>query len=611
MSQFYKQNAGLDSYDISNYKGSQGKNFYREDRGLRRMIQRYAKNLSGDHLVAMEEHLQGFGELAGGILNDLTVACHREGKYGEVEKFDRSGNRVDNIKYSAEQLESRKIHYEYGIVNLDFHPEWKYDFPHIHRYALAYLANLNGEAGVTCPLAMTDGMILVLKKIGTEEQKKKYLPLVAGKGSPSHLMCGQYVTERVGGSNVGANRTVARKREDGKWILTGEKWFCSNPGDLWVTTARIEGTNTIGMFLVPRFRDDGRLNNHHILRKKDIIGSRGKVTVEIVYDEVEAEELGRPGHGLANLIRYVIKTSRIHVGLGACGNSRRAVMEALEYGRWRTAYGKKIMEFPAYYKLLVEMHTLQTGCLFANFRMVDSAEKDIPLQDALIPLMKYKSSSQATDICRTAILCLGGNGIIGDFSPVPRMLNDSIINESWEGTHLIITDHFLHAIGKRKVRAAWEEELSRNVEGADSVPEISYALSVYRTKRSEWLEFMERDKEWKSMNRVWIADRSFELFCLSLFIQEAVTEAIPTERTESITEPVSTKKTESVTESVSGREPEVGSSEKKEDKEECKGEVYFHFANIYAEIMEKGLQGWRDPSGSVLDKEKAELVINY
>lgn len=95
-------------------------------------------------------------------------------------------------------------------------------------------------------------------------------------------MAGQYVTEKVGGSNVSANRTISRKQDNGEWILTGEKWLCSNPGDLWVRTARVEDINTIGMFLVPRIKDDGTLNGHHILCKKDIIDSRGKLTVEIV-----------------------------------------------------------------------------------------------------------------------------------------------------------------------------------------------------------------------------------------------------------------------------------------------------------------------------------------
>lgn len=153
----------------------------------------------------MLNHIRGYGELVGGELNQITEACHKEGKYGEVIHFDRSGNRIDKVIYSEEQLKSRKISYDYGIANLDFHRDWKHPFTTLHKLTLAYLANQNGEGGVTCPLAMTDGIIIALKTIGTEEQKRKFLPLVAGEHSNSHFMAGQYVTERVGGSNVGAN----------------------------------------------------------------------------------------------------------------------------------------------------------------------------------------------------------------------------------------------------------------------------------------------------------------------------------------------------------------------------------------------------------------------
>lgn len=122
----------------------------------------------------MLNHIRGYGELVGGELNQITEACHKEGKYGEVIHFDRSGNRIDKVIYSEEQLKSRKISYDYGIANLDFHRDWKHPFTTLHKLTLAYLANQNGEGGVTCPLAMTDGIIIALKTIGTEEQNVNF-----------------------------------------------------------------------------------------------------------------------------------------------------------------------------------------------------------------------------------------------------------------------------------------------------------------------------------------------------------------------------------------------------------------------------------------------------
>lgn len=517
------ENPGLAEYDVSGYKGNRGKNFYDEDKILQRIIDRYSSAYDAAHKKAMVDHLRGYGELVGGTLDELTEACHKEGKYGEVVKYDRTGNRIDEIVYSHEQKLSRKLSYDYGIVNLDFHDEWKFPFTDLHRQALTYLANQNGEGGVTCPLAMTEGMIRVLQGIGTEEQKKKYLPLVAGKGSSSHFMAGQYVTERVGGSNVGVNRTVARKGKDGKWVLNGEKWFCSNPGDLWVTTAKVEDTETIGLFLVPRIKDDGRLNGHHILRKKDIIGSKGKLTVEIVYEDVEAEALGRPAHGIANLIRYVIRTSRVHVGLAAAGMSRRAFLEAREYSRFRTAYGKKIQDFPAYSRELADLRILYAAVVMPIFRGIHWTGNGILAEQISTPLMKYKSSLLSSQITHRAIMALGGSGIIGDYTCLPRLHNDCIINETWEGTHLIITDHALGAMNRVKIRDSFVSELRKIFQSASRYPELKASAEVGDAILTDWNKNLEeRPREWKETFRVDLSDQAYGALALAEFLEQAV-----------------------------------------------------------------------------------------
>jgi alkylation response protein AidB-like acyl-CoA dehydrogenase len=515
-------NPGLAPFDLSNYNSVFGSNFFTNDKALLRMIERYSSNYDALHKEEMFAHLSAYGQLVGGVIHQLTEACHKEGKYGELVKYDRNGNRIDEIVYSPEQQESRRLSYKHGVVNLNYHPTWKHPFTHLHRYALTYLMNLNGEGGVACPLAMTDGMIYVLEALGTEEQKKKYLPLVAGAESKSYFMAGQYVTERVGGSNVLANRTVAKKSVNGKWILNGEKWFCSNPGDLWVTSAKLEGTNIVGLFLVPRFKDNGELNGHHIVRKKDIIGSRGKVTTEIIYENLEAEELGRPAHGIANLVKYVISISRLHVAIGACGNSRRAVMEALEYSKTRTAYGKEIRNFPIFARTLCELQILQTSLTFSIFRYIDLLEKKSGATDILAPLLKYKSSSMASYITHQAILCLGGNGIIGDYSPLPRLHNDSIINETWEGTHYIITDHFLHAFQREKKYQNLIELIQTNLTKSVGIKTLGSVTKHCNLLLNEVQDIAKNaTKPWKDINRIYIANLVYNCFSLSEMIEQA------------------------------------------------------------------------------------------
>ncbi len=565
----YMKNPGLQNYDLSNYKGVKDKNLYLEDTTLKHIVNRFTENLMESEKNDIEKHITQYGSLVGGILNSLTEKSHKEGKYGEINKFNSIGERVDEIIYSSEQNESRKISYEYGIVNLDFHENWKYPFHITHRYILAYLLNLNGEGGVACPLAMTDGMILALKKIGTEKQKEKYLPLIAGENSKSHFFVGQYVTERVGGSNVGANRTIATKSSNGKWILNGEKWFCSNPGDLWVTTARIEESNTIGMFLVSRYKENGELNGHHLLRKKDIIGSRGKVTAEVIYEDLEAEELGRPSHGLANLIKYIITISRIHVGIGASSGARRAVMEALQYAKHRTAYGKSLLDFFVYERNLCEMQIEVTALTFSNFRSIFLWEKETPANAITIPLMKYISSSVATKLSHSAILCLGGNGIIGDFSLLPRLLNDSIINESWEGTHFLLTEHILKAFDKQKSRESFYEEVNLSMDLINVVPKNIYDFQ--KEMISQLREMLNYSKEDREFYREKISDLSYQIFSLSNLIKEFIYDY------------------------------EKGS----------KDSIYLLFCECYVDLIKYGKSGVLPKNSKIMSKENRSLIINY
>ncbi|EKD41974.1 MAG: acyl-CoA dehydrogenase [uncultured bacterium] len=49
--------------------------------------------------------------------------------------------------------------------------------------------------------------------------------------------------------------------------------------------------------------------------------------------------------------------------------------------------------------------------------------------------MKYRTACNLTEMVKTAILVFGANGIIEDFSIVPRLLRDSLIVETWEGPH--------------------------------------------------------------------------------------------------------------------------------------------------------------------------------
>src|SRR5918999_3229700 len=122
--------------------------------------------------------------------------------------------------------------------------------------SLLYRLSQAGEGGHMCPVVCTVGLVRGLRTRASEELRRRFLPPLletdydrAQRGAP-------FLTERHGGSDVGANRVEAVPDGD-VWRLHGEKWFCSvADADQFVVTARPRGappgTGGIGCFLVPR-----------------------------------------------------------------------------------------------------------------------------------------------------------------------------------------------------------------------------------------------------------------------------------------------------------------------------------------------------------------------
>lgn len=460
-----------DDAALPGYAGTRGLNMWEADADLRDAVLPRLTDRAG------LGRLKAFGGLVGGELGALIETSHRPEKLPRIVEASVGGERAAVIEYCAEQISARR-----HLARAIYGPG---PLPLIERMALAVLSNYAGEGGITCPLAMTEGLIGLLEKRGTPEQMKLLAKLRSDDPAWA-ITGGQYVTERQGGSNVSANETIARPNADGSFLLTGTKWFCSNPGEAWVTTAKLEGKETVGLFLVLRLRADGRLNGHKILRKKEIGGTRGKATVEVEYTGARAELIGKPREGLAILVEDILSVSRLHVAAAALGFASRALLEAETFAAWRVAYGKKIGDMPSVKARLVRMRRERLGMLAAFFAGVDAVAKNAPEAEALVPLLKVEVSRRSSYLVREAQLLIGGHGILDDFSPLNRLADDAIVNEIWEGTHPILCGHAAKALRRPRVLQAvlgrlkdeeFRRELASRVEASRKMSDDEKSLN--------------------------------------------------------------------------------------------------------------------------------------
>ena len=315
----------------------------------------------------------------------------------------------------------------------------------VEQASLFYLLAQAGEGGHACPVVCTAGLVRALRTTVSDELRERFLPPLLETDYDRAQRGAQFLTERHGGSDVGANRVEAIP-DGGVWRLHGEKWFCSvADADQFIVTARPrgapDGTRGIGCFLVPR--DAG---GFRIRRLKDKLGTRALATGEIEFEGALAYPLGPLEDGFKTAVT-VLNTSRWLNAVGSAGLMRRAYVVASEFAAEREAFGRLIFEFPLVRENLAVMKAETDAALASTMELtalVDRIDKgeadddDIAWHRLLVNANKFVTSIAATKVVRRGIETLGGNGTIEDFSPLPRLWRDAIVFESWEGTHNVL-----------------------------------------------------------------------------------------------------------------------------------------------------------------------------
>jgi acyl-CoA dehydrogenase len=449
--------------DLAEWERAQSVNFYEADLHLRNILEFY---WGADRLRAHEERLSKFGDAAAMIVDPAVRRANLAENLPRLDRYSATGDRTEDVAHSADHHLAGQYIYGSGAMSVYAEPE-----SNLLALALFYLSSYNGEAGHNCPLACTAGVIKTLQHAGGEELKKKYLPRLLDPNYATRFHGAQFLTEIHGGSDVGANACAATLLDagDNKWLINGEKWFCSNvTADLALITARPEnageGTKGLGLFLLPRRLNDGAPNGIYIRRLKDKLGTKSLATAEVDFKDAIAYQIGEPGRGFQHAMDFVINTSRLYNAAGSAGAARRAYLIAWTYSRRRRAFGSAIKDFPLAQETLAEMRAvtmaITSGSLYlAHLRdEIEAGKADETGKHFFrlaVNLNKYRSSISATDVIRRGIEILGGNGAMENFSVLPRLLRDSVIFEAWEGAHNTLIAQSARDIRRLKLHEAF------------------------------------------------------------------------------------------------------------------------------------------------------------
>jgi len=410
----------------------------------------------------------------------------------QLVTHDPRGNRINRVDYHPSYRDMERIAYGSGMLTMKYTPhEHSADAPFVS-FALGYLFAM-AEMGLYCPLCMTDGVARVVSRHGTRDQIDNLVPRLSSDDVETLWTGGMFLTERAGGSDVGANETVARRGDDGVWRLTGQKWFCSNvDAEAVLVTARPEGappgTRGLRTFLLITPGNPGVT----IDRLKEKLGVRSMPTGEVTLADAAAEEIG-DFHPMAEMMNL----SRLYNSVAAVAVIGRAIHEARYYAERRFAFGKPIIEHPLTAETLRELASQHLGALLMTFEAVDALRRADNGDDEaarllrfLTPMVKAVTGKLAVACVSEAMEVVGGNGYIEDW-PMARLLRDAQVLPIWEGTTNILALDMLRVAKKERGHELVLQQIrAHSPEEADALESSLASLEERDARR--WMERLAR-----------------------------------------------------------------------------------------------------------------------
>lgn len=431
--------------DLIAWENGKPDNFFNANPNLQYVLRRV---LGDDAYAQFAAQFSAFGAVCATTLDAAAKEEDRLANHPRLERWSPLGERVEQIVFHPNHDHMGRLIWESGITAALAEAGST-----VYQMALYYLLGHNGEGGHMCSLACTSGSIRALRAVASPALREKFLPPLVTTDYDQMQHCAQFLTEIQGGSDVGANTLTAHPHptEDGAWLLTGEKWFCSNinADQFWVTArpqGAAEGTAGLCLFLVPRKLDDGTTNGFHIRRLKDKIGTRTLASAEVDFVDAVAYPVGELKDGFKNAL-VLLNASRLMNAVACSGVMHRAYLEASTFACARSAFGQPIANYPLVQEAIADLYSeslAATAISFATAQLtdlVDTGAADAEQRAAwrlLTNIVKYITADRGQAMIHRALEVFGGNGAIETFSILPRLYRDMLVLENWEGTHNVL-----------------------------------------------------------------------------------------------------------------------------------------------------------------------------
>jgi len=277
----------------------------------------------------------------------------------------------------------------------------------------------------------SDIVVPYILHLGTEEQKKKWLPKMA----TGEVIGAIAMTEPGTGSDLQAIKTTAEKKGD-DYIVNGSKTFITNGymSDLVVVVV-MTATDEISLLLMDAAAEG--FTKGKPLKK---IGMKAQDTCELFFDNVKVPQsnlLGNEGEGFMYLMQE-LPQERLIVAILAIALSETAFEKTIQYTQERVAFGRPIAKFQNTRFKLAEMATeIQIGRTFVDkcIELHLKQELDVPTA----AMAKYSMTDLQCKVVDECLQLHGGYGYMWEYW-IARAYADSRAQRIYAGTNEIMKE---------------------------------------------------------------------------------------------------------------------------------------------------------------------------
>jgi alkylation response protein AidB-like acyl-CoA dehydrogenase len=342
-------------------------------------------------------------------------------------KLDQQGDRETFLK-------NLKKLGELGLMAINVKEEFGGSEAGVIAFSLAVteIGKACASTGVT--MSVNNMVCEVIQAIGTEEQKRKYIPKIA---SGEYYAGGFGLTETMAGSDPAGMRTTAVLDGD-SWVLNGTKIF--------ITSAEYAGVFVVWAITDPKapkgkgistFLVENGLKGFTVGRAEHKMGQHASATNELLFEDCRIPKtalMGKPNDGFRTAVGE-LAGGRIGIGSLGLGIGQAAIEYATKYAMNRMQFEQPITNFQAIQWMIAESYTeLEAARLLLMNAAYKKENGKFFAREA--SMAKYYATEAAERACHKAIQMLGGYGYTNEF-PVERYARDVRITSIYEGTNQV------------------------------------------------------------------------------------------------------------------------------------------------------------------------------